>query len=103
MRLDYFTGLGRTMGDMPFNIHENAIFGHPLSQNFSANVAPIRDPRNNSRVASVPDNHSAKDHSHSRMRKSFEQMKRWAIEDSYNRMGERMRRDKEAQLVDIYV
>lgn len=30
-------------------------------------------------------------------------MQRWAIEDSYNRMGERVRKDKEAQLVDIYV
>jgi len=91
------------MGNMPFDIHENAVFGHPLSQNFSANVAPIPNQRDNSRVAPVPDNHSAKDHSHSRMRESFEQMQRWAIEDSYNRMGERVRRDKEAQLVDIYV
>jgi len=37
------------------------------------------------------------------MTESYEQMQRWAAEESYNRMGERMRRDKEAQLVDIYV
>ena len=41
------------MGDMPFNIHENAIYGHPLGPHFSDNVRPLRHQLDRSDVASV--------------------------------------------------
>jgi len=91
------------MGNMPFNIHENAIFGHPQGPHFSHNGPPLPNKRDVRNVAPTSPNEAAKEYSHSRMRQSYEQMQRWAVEDSYNRMGERMRREKEGQLVDIYV
>ena len=53
MRLDYFIGLGRTMGDMPFNIYENAIYGHPLGPHFSDNVRSLRHQPDRGDVAPV--------------------------------------------------
>ena len=97
MRLDYFTGLGRTMGDMPFNIHKNAIYGHPLGPHFSDNVRSLRHQLDRSDVASV------KEVSQSRMRTAYEEIQRIVQEDSYARMNERIRADKEAQLVDIWL
>ena len=91
------------MVNMPFDIHENAIFGNPLSPHFSYNEQSLRDKLDNRRVAPLSNNNAAQDYSQSRMRQSYEQIQRWAAEESYNRMGERMRMDKEAQLVDIYV
>jgi len=91
------------MGNMPFDIHENAVFGNPLSPYFSYNEQSLRDKLDNRRVAPLSNNNPAQDYSQSRMRQSYEQIQRWAAEESYNRMGERMRMDKEAQLVDIYV
>ena len=97
MRLDYFTGLGRIMGDMPFNIHENAIYGHLLGPHFSGNVRPLRHQIDRSDVASVGEV------SQSRMRAVYEETQRIVQEESYARMYKRMRADKEAQLVDIWV
>lgn len=91
------------MGDLPFNVHETPIYGHQMGPHFSSDVRPLRDQLDNRRVAPLPDNSATKEYSHSRMRESYEQAQRWAVEDSYARMGERMRADKEAQLVDIYV
>ena len=91
------------MGNMPFNVHENAIFGHPMGPHFSHNGSPLPSKRDVRNVAPPSPNEAAQEYSHSRMRQSYEQMQRWAVEDSYNRMGERMRREKEGQLVDIYV
>ena len=41
------------MGDMPFNIHENAIYGHPLGPHFSDNVRSLRHLPDRSNVALV--------------------------------------------------
>ena len=97
MRLDYFTGLGRTMGDMPFNIHKNAIYGHPLGPHFSDNVRSLRHQLDRSDVASV------KEVSQSRMRAAYDETQRIVQEESYARMNERMWKDKQGQLVDIWV
>jgi len=91
------------MGEMPFNIHENAIFGHPMGPHFAHHGRPLRDKPDIRNVAPAPSSDTLEDYSRTRMTESYEQMQRWAAEESYNRMGERMRRDKEAQLVDIYV
>ena len=82
------------MGDMPFNIHENAIYGHPLGPHFSDNVRPLRHQLDRSDVASATANDALQEYSRTRMKESYEQMQRWAAEESYNRMGERMRKDK---------
>ena len=91
------------MGNLPFNIHETAIYGHQVGPHFSSDVRPLRDQLDDSRVAPLSKGDAAQEYSHSRMKESYEQAQRWAIEESYNRMGERMRAGKEAQLVDIYV
>ncbi len=85
------------MGDMPFNIHENAIYGHPLGPHFSDNVRPLRHQLDRSDVASV------EEVSQSRMRAAYDDTQRIVQEESYARMNERMRADKEAQLVDIWL
>lgn len=91
------------MGEMPFNIHENAIFGHPQGPHFSHNGPPLPNKRDLRIVAPTSPNDALREYSRTRMKEAYEQMQRWAVEDSYNRMGERMRTEKEAQLVDIYV
>jgi hypothetical protein len=91
------------MGNMPFNVYENSIFGHPIGPNFAPHGRPLRDKPNLRNVASKPPSDTLEDYSRTRMKESYEQMQRWATEESYNRMGERVRRDKEAQMVDIYV
>ena len=53
MRLDYVTGLERTIGDMPFKIHENANYGHPLGPYFSDNVRSLRHQPDRGDVAPV--------------------------------------------------
>ena len=85
------------MGDMPFNIHENAIYGHPLGLHFSDNVRSLRHQLDRSDVASV------KEVSQSRMRTAYVETQRIVQEDSYARMNERIRADQEAQLVDIWI
>lgn len=91
------------MGKMPFSIYENAIFGHPQGPHFSHHGRPLRNKLDVRNVAPATASNTLEDYSRTRMRKSYEQMQRWAAEESYNRMGERMRSEKEAQLVDIYV
>ena len=85
------------MGDMPFNIHENAIYGHPLGPHFSDNVRPLRHQLDRSDVASV------EEVCQSRMRAAYHETQRIDQEEPYARMNERMWRDKQGQLVDIWV
>ena len=49
------------------------------------------------------DTTSVKKISQSRMRAAYDETQRIVQEESYARMNERMRTDKEAQLVDIWV
>ena len=76
------------MGDMPFNIHENAIYGHPLGPHFSDNVRSLRHQLDRSDVASV------EEVSQSRMRAAYDETQRIVQEESYSRMNERMWKDK---------
>ena len=85
------------MGELPFDIHENAIFGHPIGPHFSDYVRPLRHKLDRSDVASV------EKLSQSRMRAAYDETQRIVQEESYARMNERMRTDREAQLVDIWV
>ena len=85
------------MGDMPFNIHENAIYGHPLGPHFSDNVRPLRHQLDRSDVASV------EEVSQSRMRAAYDETQRIVQEESYARVNERMWKDKQGQLLDIWV
>ena len=97
MHLDSVTGRGRTMGDMPFNIHENAIYGHPHGPHFSDNVRSLRHQPDRGYLA------SAEEVSQSRMRAAYDEAQRIVQEESFARMNERLRADKEAHLVDIWV
>ena len=97
MRLDYVTGLGRTIRDMPFKIRENANYGHPLGPYFSDNVRSLHHPPDRGDMASV------EEVSQSRMTAAYDDTQRIVQEESYARMDERMRADKEAQLVDIWI
>ena len=85
------------MGDMPFNIHENALYGHPLDPHFSDNVRPLRHQPDRGDVASV------EEVSQSRMRAAYDETQRIVQEESYARMNERMWKDNQGQLVDLWV
>ena len=85
------------MGDMPLNIYENAIYGHPLGPHFSGNVRSLRHQPDRSDMASV------EEVSQSRMRATYDERQRIVQEDSYASMNERMCDDKQGQLVDIWV
>ena len=76
------------MGDMPFNIHENAIYGHPLGPHFSDNVRSLHHQPDRGYLA------SAEEVSQSRMRAAYDETQRIVQEESYARMNERMRADK---------
>ena len=64
------------MGYMPFNIHENAFYGHPLGTHFSDNVRSLRHQPDRGDVA------SAKEVSQSRMRAAYDESQRIVQEDS---------------------
>ena len=85
------------MGDMPFNIHENAIYGHPLGPHFSDNVRSLRHQPDRSDMASV------EEVSQSRIRAAYDKTQRIVQEESYARMNERMWAEKQGQLLDIWV
>ena len=72
------------MGDIPFNIHENAIYGHPLSLHLSDNVRSLRHQPDRGDVALV------EEVSQSRMRAAYDETQRIVQEESYARMNERM-------------
>ena len=97
MRLDYVTGLGRTIRDMPFKIRENANYGHPLGSYFSDNVRSLHHPPDRGDMVSV------EAASHSRIRAAHDETQRIVQEESYPQMNERMRNYKQGQLVDIWV
>ena len=85
------------MGELPFNVHENAIFGHPMGPHFSNNVKSLPHQPDRSDVAPV------EEISQSRMRAAYDETQRIVQEESYARMNERMWRDKQGILVDIWV
>ena len=94
--MDYFTGLGRTTGDMLFNIQENAIYGHPLGPHFSDNVRSSLHQPDRGDVASV------EEVSQSRMRAAYDEIQHIFQEESYACMNERIWAKKQEQLFDIW-
>ena len=85
------------MGDMPLNIPENTIYGHPLGPHLWGNVRSLRHQPDRSDMASV------EEVSQSRMRAAYDESQRIVQEESIASMNERMCDDKQGQLVDIWV
>ena len=82
---------------MPFNIHEHAVYGYPLGLHFSDNVRPLIHQPDGSDVASV------EEASQSRMRVAYDETQRIGQEESNARMNERVWREKQGQMVDLWV
>ena len=81
------------MGDMLFNVHENAIYGNPLVSHFSDYVSLLRHQPDPSDVASV------EEVSQSRIRASYDETKHIVQKEPYALMNDRMWAQKWGQVV----
>ena len=77
------------MNEIPFNM-----FGYPIGPSYLP-----AEPTN----VGISQLELDREYSHSRQREAYLEAHRIIVEESYNRMGERMRNDKQGRLVDIYV